>query len=76
MSWEKLHNAYMKSTNLFHQKVTPNLPIEIQEHINKCETLSIYTEGKEHKVMLDVNNEVFDITEWYVPNITIFDVYE
>lgn len=75
MSWTKFKKAYLESSRLFHENVTPNLPEDIQKELRECQTFSYSWEGKE-KVMLSVNGKRFDITQWYVPGQTIFDVYE
>ena len=71
-----LIKAYAKASNLFHEKITPNLPEEIQKELELCESFSCMSVGKKPNVILSVNGKEFDITEWYVPGITIFDVYE
>lgn len=74
MSWKKFKDAFEKSTKLFHQHITPNLPDEIQDELKSCSTFSYWWENKQ--VFMNVNGKIFDITKWYVPNLTIFDVYE
>ena len=75
MSWVKFTQAFMESSKLFHENVTPNLPTEIKREVESCKTTFSYsTEGK--IVKLHVNGKTFDITEWYVPSQTIFDVYD
>lgn len=76
MSWLQLAKAHVESNKQFHEKIVPNLPAEIQNELSKVQNFSYRWEGNPTKVILSANGKEFDITEWYVPGITIFDVYE
>jgi hypothetical protein len=75
MSFQKLRKAHRESSRIFHEKITPKLPKEIQQELANCQTFSYRWEGKPVKIILSVNGKEFDITEWYEPIETIFDVY-
>ena len=74
---DKLIAAYFKSSDIFHDTITPKLPADIQAELKTCETFSYATiGGDDPKIILTVNGKEFDITQYWEPIPTIFDVYE
>lgn len=54
-----LLDAYKKSNDLFHEKITPNLPDHIKSELEQCETFTCYFESKDKdkKVIISVNEK-------------------
>lgn len=77
MSWSKFKKAHDEANRLFYNNVVPKLPVDMQEELRIANGYVITWEGESPvKIMLSVNEKRFDMTEWYVPGQTIFDVYE
>lgn len=73
---KKLYVAYHKASKIFHDKITPKLPANIQAELKKCKTFSYAVLGNTPKVILTVNASEYDITQYWEPIESIFDVYD